>query len=129
MKNDSSPTTPQGAGAEHTPTPWWITEEGDTIYIMPPKGNDSPVIATLDLKGNGQGIRKNRANAAFIVTACNQHAALTARNKELVEALKKIQVGLSAKSEQMHREGGTLGALIDTVNEIAARALLSQPTK
>jgi hypothetical protein len=50
-------------------------------------------------------------------------AAERERARELEAALVKVTVGLSAESEALHREHGSIGNLIDTVNEIATSAL------
>lgn len=79
------------------------------------------------LKGRGDVLTKNRVviahfsdvsaeEKAAVIHACNNHAAL-------VEALEAVVVGLSAKSEQLHSDNGTIGALIDAVNKIARAAL------
>lgn len=60
--------------SEHTPGPWRIGDAGLTVF-GPPNGNPSPeTVAPC----------KTRANAAFIVKACNGY-------EDLLEACKFLQ--------------------------------------
>ena len=70
--------------AAHTPLPWAVSSS--TMLVAPNDPRDMPVIGNLiDLMGvSSIGINEARANAAFIVRACNAHAAL-------VEALERME--------------------------------------
>jgi len=59
----------------HTPTPW--QQKGLTVEV-PGRG----IIAKCYAPHDG-GVFECSANAAFIVEACNTHAALTTENSEL----------------------------------------------
>jgi hypothetical protein len=87
MKTESSPTTPQGAGAEHTPTPWQLARSrlaGDICIL----GDSVDKVVAVCGEFPNSRITECAHNAAFIVKACNSYDQLTARNKELEEALK-----------------------------------------
>ncbi len=74
---------------KHTPTPWEIAPAPDDAesldivseYKVEGFGPSANWIAGCDLQGDPE---ENRANAEFIVRACNSH-------EELLEALLRIQ--------------------------------------
>ena len=62
---------------KHTPTPWQARlHEGGPLWIIGPDPDNFNIIATTT-KGN------DKANAKFIVRACNSHVKLLAACKEL----------------------------------------------
>ncbi len=63
----------------------------------------------------------NKEDAAHIVTACNQHAALLARNAELVEALRYAEKILSATECSGEKQLGN-GAALDQARAALAKA-------
>jgi len=72
--NPTHPTAPASM-ATHTPTPWHFNAKRFTICSIE-CGNEKPV-AVLQTVNNA--VARNEtlsANAAFIVRACNSHAAL-----------------------------------------------------
>lgn len=86
---------------KHAPTPWFVVEEAswrDGLTIATdPEGREAVAITT---RGFEDG--PSRANAAFIVRACNAHEAL-------VEALKLIRfqwAGHSEACESVLRKAG-----------------------
>lgn len=99
---------------KHTPTPWWIDKEhplsimaADENYV---EGEVAPWhVANLmpDCGGNDDG--ESDANAAFIVRAVNNHAALVA-------ALRGLLGGIEAE------ENGNAGCLRRA--QLEARAAL-----
>ena len=85
MKTQESPTNPHAAGkAAHTPTPWSVraarNDEGYGLLIC---DEDQTILAGMDTWLGPTPEAEMEANAAFIVRACNSHAAL-------VEALRKM---------------------------------------
>lgn len=93
--------TPATGKEAHTPTPWGVSSS--TMLVAINDERDMPIIGNLlDLMGvSSIGIEEARANAAFIVTACNAYAAQQARIKELEEALKRLlrhPIGVSTSS-------------------------------
>lgn len=87
----------------HTPTPWHIHRDsqpvpfkmGKTRYgkleIWPEDQTHEKVAVILENGGvaKNDGIEIGKANAAFIVEACNSHDRLKEINAELVEACKR----------------------------------------
>ena len=63
---------------QHTPTPWQLAENDNTIVISQQLDSDGNAYAIADvLVGNGhKSDGTKEANAAFIVKACNAHEAL-----------------------------------------------------
>src|SRR6478736_6210458 len=83
--------TPALEGRKHTPVPW--SAIGSTICcdsMHSDKFGDNIASCCYRTKTD-----QHLANAAFIVTACNQHAALLARNAELVESLAECCAGFA----------------------------------
>ena len=68
--------------AAHTPTPWIIASQiaGEGIWIES-EGDEPEEICKVSAETTGE--KEAKANAAFIVRACNSHAAL-------VEALELV---------------------------------------
>lgn len=68
----------------HTPVPFRLDESGFTIHG--PESPDKPLVIVADLHGIHPGVShyERRANAAFIVRACNAHADLLAALEALV---------------------------------------------
>lgn len=76
--------TSETVKSEHTPTPFRIGDGGWTIF-GPPNGKPAPaVIATME-QGTSMGPLERRANAQFIVTACNAHDVLLDACKAILE--------------------------------------------
>lgn len=74
--------------AKHTATPWFVRGGADPdIY-----SEDGTWIVNQVCSGAGDEDDDGRANAQFIVTACNAHDALLAVAKELV-SVKRAGVG------------------------------------
>lgn len=74
----------------HTPTPWTFDEHGGTFYVWGPgqamvtDGDvDEGYVARMRGVGRGATVEEQRANAEFIVRACNAH-------EELLQALREI---------------------------------------
>lgn len=63
------------SNAQHTPTPWFLSGSGIRIRDKSPEGND---IAWAEPNFAGGFDDVSRANAAFIVRACNAHEELVA---------------------------------------------------
>lgn len=76
----------------HDPTPWRQVASGTIISI-----NNEHVlgIAFVNPRGDASGIPlgKDRANASFIVRACNAHDALVAACKSVEDLLVRIDNG------------------------------------
>ena len=94
MNPTQSPTNPHAAGkAAHTPTPWSVraarNDEGYGLLIC---DEDQTILARMDTWLGSTPEAEMEANAAFIVRACNSHAAL-------VEALKAIREEATAYPE------------------------------
>ncbi len=68
---------------QHTPTPWHVDNTGVVVGSRAPNGS-TDLIADLHTSAMPS---EARANAAFIVKACNNHQAL-------VEALRRCREGL-----------------------------------
>lgn len=66
---------------QHTQGIWEIGEDGDIFC-------EGACIAKIC--GAPDGIKEAKANAAFIVLACNEHAKLKADRKALLEACKEM---------------------------------------
>ena len=77
--------------SDHTPTPWKLTIVGGsycaTHYV---EGANSEVIAIIDRDVDEP---TNKANAAFIVQACNSHDELVAATKELLSIARMYHKG------------------------------------
>lgn len=65
---------------ERTPSPWTFDEHGGTFYVFGPgqamvaDGNlDDDYLARIRGVGRRASVEEQRANAAFIVEACNAH--------------------------------------------------------
>lgn len=58
---------------KHTPTPWTVDRESDSTnhYIMGANDEDIAKVFLEDMRGD-----EGNNNSAFIVRACNSHAAL-----------------------------------------------------
>ncbi len=114
-------------GRKHTPVPW-KTFDGTTI-IAPDVEAHRPFsghrIAALNGWPNFSD-ETQRANAAFIVEACNSHALLLAQNAEMREALEQSTNHLSAllAISRSRLESGTVASLTATL--AANRAALSR---
>lgn len=77
--NDTNTQPPAAGEAAHTPTPWTKCEpnhEEGHIKIIEDRDDEEPsIIAEVDIAGDGIDLPTGEANAAFIVRACNSHAA------------------------------------------------------
>ena len=71
----------------HTPTPWsaFIGHTTVAIYSGFPDTGRSRVCDWPGFEGAGIDIETSKANAAFIVLACNSHAKLLAALEEALE--------------------------------------------
>ena len=114
MKTLESPTNPHAAGkAAHTPTPWSVrasrNDEGYGLLIC---DEDQTILAGMDTWLGPTPEAEMEANAAFIVRACNSHAAL-------VEALETLLncPDLNMDSLEIETEGA-----IDQARAAIARA-------
>lgn len=96
---------------EHSPIPWQISDSGYVVAeCIPVRGQSLAIRATDDRHGMQD---EAAANAAFIVTAVNNHDALV---KALTEIRDFPYVGLQASKqtaliagEALHRLVGTSG--------------------
>ena len=75
--------------SKHTPTPWKMSEENigrydGGIYADAKHITDRIEIATVE----GQGEQRQKANAQFIVKACNLHDELVGIIKELTSDIR-----------------------------------------
>lgn len=91
-------TQPRAAGeAAHTPTPWIAVDDGQSTPCVHAEFVPDGAVCNMssfdpELEGDGnRALARSKANAAFIVTACNQHTRLVAENKALREALAKTR--------------------------------------
>ncbi len=74
---------------QHTPTPWGILQVCDEVYIQP-KGNE-----VLGGHYHTQDIlkmtaKRDYANAAFIVRACNSHDELVAAAQKALDFIQSL---------------------------------------
>lgn len=93
----------------HTPTPWIVSspDAGETITILHDQGDGYGVaVCSMDTTNN-----RDEQNAAFIVRACNSHAAL-------VEALTHARA-LVIASEADRTENQTAIAMYDRALALA----------
>ena len=76
--------------SDHTPTPWRVGDAGTTIF-GPKRDAPSPVtVAALKEAGGAY-----RANAQFIVTACNAHEGLVAACGFMLDLIDHTDVRLA----------------------------------
>lgn len=123
MNPTQSPTNPHAAGkAAHTPTPWSVrasrNDEGYGLLIC---DEDQTILAGMDTWLGPTPEAEMEANAAFIVRACNSHAAL-------VEALWKM-MKLAADFEDAAKGDWKMPELseADSIHE-QARAAIARAT-
>lgn len=69
---------------KHTPGPWVVEQQADTTPVITYQARDIAVIETA----HGD----SKANAAFIVRACNAHDDLLAALAKCVDALLNVPV-------------------------------------
>lgn len=81
---------PKGEVAAHTPTPWLCASDSPEIHT--PADASSPVGWHIAHINGGQSFDERMANAAFIVRACNSHAAL-------VEALRMARPYVKSRAD------------------------------
>ncbi len=74
---------------QHTPTPWTLNKRDRAPMIGFDVGDGGGLLPLVP-EVHGFNLNVARANAAFIVTACNAHDALTAQNAALVAALRGL---------------------------------------
>jgi hypothetical protein len=91
--------------AEHTPTPWQVTEHDNGLVVRTTDLAGRP-IASLWLNGESPQV-----NAAFIVKAVNNHDELT-RAVDVLEANARVQAKLLADT------GRQRDALVKALKEI-----------
>ncbi len=116
--------TPALEGRKHSPLPWAVSSS--TMIVATDDTRDLAIICnTIDLVGLSS-IRMNeaRANAAFIVEACNSHALLLAQNAEMLEALTE-KIIESDTMRQHHHNAESVAATLKAENEIMMDALRS----
>lgn len=89
-------------GAQITPLPY----EQDRAYIVGGGG----IVARANCPGLYPRQETAEANAAFIVTACNQHAALTAEVKRLQGVVSKTDESFAARDAHWVSELSALTA-------------------
>ena len=97
--------------AQHTPGPWRYTD-GGIIDNAPPRGHAGVEIA--DVLGADTHDRRGpvlkqeaRANAAFIVRACNSHDDLLAACKFALDSIASRKRGL-LKPDPLYRDWATV---------------------
>lgn len=79
---------------QHTPTPWTLKQGREIIHEFKTKddayngGSSEWLVATVKEHGDPTMSAEDRANAAFIVKACNHHAELVDALENLLEDLK-----------------------------------------
>ena len=67
--------------AQHTPVPWKLYSVGNTVsvhYGDGPAGGDDCIVHWTGFDGSNVSLAKRKANAKFIVRACNSHDKLLA---------------------------------------------------
>ena len=97
MKTLESNTNPHAAGkAAHTPGPWSVrasrNDEGYGLLIC---DEDQTILARMDTWLGPTPEAEMEANAAFIVRACNSHAAL-------VDALQRMVHPMAGEDDMDH---------------------------
>jgi len=102
--------------AEHTPLPWHKDIHG---HIGDSKGTNIASTWTTPDENNPNG-RPYKANAAFIVTACNAHYKLLNAAKQVMEILG--QYGASAVPHLMDTDDNAGQALRDAIAEATGEA-------
>jgi len=100
MTPTQSPTNPHAAGkAAHSPLPWSVrasrNDEGYGLLIC---DEDQTILAGMDTWLGPTPEAEMEANAAFIVRACNSHAAL-------VEALEAADLRITACATAFYVDG------------------------
>jgi hypothetical protein len=101
---------------EHTPTPWAKDYGGTTGHIKsiaPRTDKGTPTICHYD-DCAASIYHQAEANAAFIVTCCNERA-------EIVAGLRKAEDALAVKSSLRDGEQHRVQAALDTVRAILQR--------
>jgi len=78
--------------SEHTPTPWAVFGDDDTVAIVNPRGrapkNEIVFWSGFDASHYPKQVK---ANAALIVEAVNNHEALKAENERLRSELEQVK--------------------------------------
>lgn len=116
-------TQPPAAGeAAHTPGPFELNEPDrkGVIYIDAPDGTSVASVETRALRNAPEA----RANAAFIVHACNTHAQLTAENAEWSRQYKEAMT----KRDELAVVADSLTAENAALREFAKQVVESMPT-
>lgn len=77
----------------HTPVPWVVYDNDADGYLeITAEARDGKIaIATIAIGFIQSFDDEQIANVAFIVEACNQHAALTLANKDMRRALESVR--------------------------------------
>jgi hypothetical protein len=124
--NQSSPTTPQGAGAEQ--------RRHDKFRIEPFAGSVLALWHDPELMGGyplAYFVKENAGEekAQSVADLLNQHAALTASHEQLVEALEKARNGLKWYRDNYHDADSQADDEMEQAIETALTQarLLSQP--
>jgi len=101
--------------SQRTPTPWIAVDYDGSPTVRAHLG-ENEFIDVCDLTGEGSTeLAEMQANAAFIVTAVNQHEALKASNAELLQLAKDYLSLL--KSDYMGSNGwiGEEGPKVESI--------------
>lgn len=105
----------------HTPTPWHVD---DLCVVHHAQGCDWVVAdcrpRSADFANCTADFKEQAPNAAFIITACNQHAALVAEVAELRAGLADARKALHAIE---YLTSGKPSALKDEINTTALESL------
>ena len=103
---------------EHTPTPYTVYAKGTTIAIdigATPTGKNPCIVHWTGFDANDLSAARDKANADFIVLACNSHAAL-------VEALEEC-ITEDGACCLAHNDKATMKQRLSHITEIARNAL------
>jgi len=121
MTTPDKSTVSNDMATRHTELPWAICQEapnpqwypGATIYCVP---QDTRVADVCVLTS------KYEANAQFIVRACNSHYTLTEQNRELREALNKLEVSANTVDYCYQNTPGNFASALQQLVEDAGEA-------
>ena len=83
----------------HTPGPWQVAGHGTTVDHTHERSRRPPVARCGLTHGLGPAGDEDRANAEFIVRACNSHDELLAALRELTRAWDSTQFPVSDRMD------------------------------
>jgi hypothetical protein len=91
----------QANSATHTPTPWRVGPDNiEPFYIAAQDLGMTAFVGVVPVPmQTGRSEAENRANAAFIVEACNSYASLKDRNEFLEGQVEGLQESFSAVAD------------------------------